>query len=111
MNPNAGKKAPKDILENIPHLISQYYISFPNVDDPTQRISFGTSGHRGSSLKNSFNEAHILAVTQAVVDYRKANNITGELFIGMDTHALSIPAHTTALQVLELCGCILCRSF
>lgn len=100
MNPNAGKKAPKEILENIADLISQYYLSYPDTNDSTQLISFGTSGHRGSSLKNSFNETHILAVTQAVVDYRKAHNITGELFIGMDTHALSTPAHNTALQVL-----------
>jgi phosphoglucomutase len=100
MDKNAGKLAPKEILENIAKLVSDYYTSYPNIDDNTQLISFGTSGHRGSSLKNSFNEAHILAVTQAVVDYRKKENITGPLFIGMDTHALSTPAHTTALQVL-----------
>jgi len=100
MNINAGKIAPKEILQNIAELISDYYIKFPNMQDATQRVSFGTSGHRGSSLKNSFNEAHIFAVTQAVVDYRKENNITGNLYIGMDTHALSTPAHTTALQVL-----------
>lgn len=100
MNQNAGKLAPKEILENIPNLVSKYYTSYPDVNDTNQLISFGTSGHRGSSLKTSFNEAHILAVTQAVVDYRKQNNITGELFIGMDTHALSIPAHNSALQVL-----------
>ncbi|MEA3383638.1 MAG: phosphoglucomutase, alpha-D-glucose phosphate-specific [Campylobacterota bacterium] len=100
MNPNAGKKAPTEILENIPQLVSKYYTTYPNIEDETQMISFGTSGHRGSSLKGSFNEAHILAVTQAVVDYRKENNIDGTLFIGMDTHALSTPAHTTALQVL-----------
>ncbi|MEA3289318.1 MAG: phosphoglucomutase (alpha-D-glucose-1,6-bisphosphate-dependent) [Campylobacterota bacterium] len=100
MNPNAGKKAQKEILENIPNLISKYYTIYPDTNVETQKISFGTSGHRGSSLKGSFNEAHILAVTQAVVDYRKENNINGTLFIGMDTHALSTPAHTTALQVL-----------
>lgn len=100
MHQNAGKIAPKEILENIPALISKYYTIFPDMGDETQMISFGTSGHRGSSLKGSFNEAHILAVTQAVVDYRKQNNITGTLFMGMDTHALSTPAHTTALQVL-----------
>jgi len=96
----AGKIAPKSVLENIPQLISRYYTSYPNIDDKSQLISFGTSGHRGSSLKNSFNEAHILAVTQAVVDYRKENNIVGTLFLGMDTHGLSTPAHTTTLQVL-----------
>jgi len=100
MDTNAGKKAPKEILENIPNLISKYYTVYPDTKDETQKISFGTSGHRGSSLKSSFNEAHILAVTQAVVDYRKENNIKGSLFLGMDTHALSTPAHTTALQVL-----------
>lgn len=100
MNINAGKIAPKSILENIPSLVSKYYTNFPNSENNTQKISFGTSGHRGSSLNNSFNEAHILAVTQAVVDYRKANNINGILYLGMDTHALSTPAHTTTLQVL-----------
>jgi phosphoglucomutase len=100
MDSKAGKPAPKEILENVPQLISKYYTAFPNIDNPDELISFGTSGHRGSSIKNSFNEAHILAVTQAVVDYRKEKGITGELFIGMDTHALSIPAHNTALQVL-----------
>lgn len=100
MNINAGKIAPKEILENIPNLVTKYYTTYPNVDDATQKISFGTSGHRGSSLKGSFNESHIFAVTQAVADYRKQNNITGTLFLGMDTHALSTPAHTTALQVL-----------
>ena len=100
MNKNAGKVAPKEILQNIAQLISDYYLKFPNTSDTTQKVSFGTSGHRGSSLKASFNEAHISAITQAVVDYRKENNITGNLYIGMDTHALSTPAHTTALQVL-----------
>jgi len=100
MNENAGKIAPKEILENIAKLVSDYYINYPDINDSTQRVSFGTSGHRGSSLKSSFNEAHIFAITQAVVDYRKENNITGNLYIGMDTHALSTPAHTTALQVL-----------
>lgn len=95
----AGKLAPSTILENIPQLVSAYYTKQPNVLDVEQKISFGTSGHRGSSLKGSFNEAHILAVTQAVVEYRKAN-VKGALFIGMDTHALSTPAHITALEVL-----------
>jgi phosphoglucomutase len=100
MHKNAGKLAPREILENIPSLISKYYTNYPNTDDTTQMIAFGTSGHRGSSLKNSFNEAHILAVSQAVVDYREANNITGAIYLGMDTHALSTPAHITTLQVM-----------
>lgn len=100
MNQLAGKIAPKEILENIPALISKYYTSFPDTNNESQLISFGTSGHRGSSLKNSFNEAHIMAVTQAVADYRKEHNINGPLFLGMDTHALSTPAHITTLQVL-----------
>jgi phosphoglucomutase len=100
MHKNAGKLAPKEILENIPELISKYYTNYPNTQNQNELISFGTSGHRGSSLKNSFNEAHILAVSQAVVDYRKENNITGALYLGMDTHALSTPAHTTTLQVM-----------
>jgi len=106
MSPNAGKLAPKEILENIPNLISKYYTCVPDITDPNQLISFGTSGHRGTSLKNSFTESHILAVTQAVVDYRKEKNINGELFIGMDTHALSTPAHNTALQVLAANGVV-----
>jgi phosphoglucomutase len=100
MHENAGKLAPKEILENIPQLISKYYTNYPNVQNKDELIAFGTSGHRGSSLKTSFNEAHILAVSQAVVDYRKENNITGALYLGMDTHALSTPAHTTTLQVM-----------
>jgi phosphoglucomutase len=100
MHPNAGKIAPKEILENIPNLVSKYYTSTPNKENIEELISFGTSGHRGSSLKNSFNETHILAVSQAVCDYRREHNITGSLFLGMDTHALSTPAHSTTLQVM-----------
>ena len=99
ISPNAGKLAPKEILENIPNLVTTYYTKKPDLSDPTQLISFGTSGHRGTALKGSFNEDHILAVTQAVAEYRK-DKVKGALFIGMDTHALSIPAHTTALEVL-----------
>jgi len=104
MNQNAGKIAPKEILENIAALVSDYYVKYPDINEPSQLVSFGTSGHRGSSLKTSFNEAHIFAVTQAVVDYRKENNITGNLYLGMDTHALSTPAHITALQSLGANG-------
>ncbi len=95
----AGKKAPKSILENIPRLISAYYMQEPDVCVASQRVAFGTSGHRGSATKKSFNETHILAITQALCEYRKSAHITGTLFIGKDTHALSTPAQLTALQV------------
>ena len=103
-HPNAGKLAPKSILVNVPELISAYYTKLPDINNDAQRISFGTSGHRGSSLQNSFNETHILAVTQAVCDYRKKLGINGYLFMGMDSHALSYPAQLTALQVLSANG-------
>ena len=104
LSPNAGKIAPKSILINVPELISAYYTSIPDIDNESQRVSFGTSGHRGSSLNNSFNETHILAVTQAVCDYRKKSGIDGTLFMGMDTHALSYPAQLTAIEVLSANG-------
>jgi phosphoglucomutase len=100
----AGKPAPRSILVNIPRLVTAYYTQRPDVSDPAQRVSFGTSGHRGSSLKNSFNEHHILAVTQAIVEHRASNHITGPLFMGMDTHALSEPALVSALEVLAAAG-------
>jgi len=87
------------MLANIPRLIAAYYTYKPDVSDPGQRVAFGTSGHRGSSLKNSFNEAHILAVSQAICEYRKSQKIRGPLFLGMDTHALSEPAFTSAVEV------------
>ena len=95
----AGKPAPKSILINVPKLISAYYSLKPDISEPSHRVSFGTSGHRGSSLKNSFNEYHILAITQAICEYRKSKNITGPLFVGIDTHALSKPALKSALEV------------
>ena len=104
MHPNAGKQVPKNLLTNIPQLISSYYIQKPNPKNSNERVSFGTSGHRGSSLNNSFNEIHIFAVTQAVCDYRKKAGITGILFMGIDTHALSYPAQLSALQVLAANG-------
>lgn len=96
----AGKKLPAGMLVNIPRLIAQYYAGKPDPDEPSQRVVFGTSGHRGSSLKLSFNEDHILAVTQAICNYRKKAGISGPLFLGMDTHALSEPAHISACEVL-----------
>ncbi len=107
-HPLAGKPAPRDMLINVPELISAYYTRKPRMDVATERVSFGTSGHRGSSLKNSFNEAHILATSQAVCEYRAEAGITGTLFMGMDTHPLSWPAQLTALQVLAANGVNVC---
>ena len=100
ISPLAGKPVPKDILVNIPRLISAYYTQQPDSAEETQLVSFGTSGHRGSSFDSTFNENHILAITQAICDYRKKEGIQGPLFIGIDTHALSEPAFITALEVL-----------
>jgi phosphoglucomutase len=100
----AGKPAPHYILTNIPRLISAYYTYLPDYEIPTQRISFGTSGHRGSSLKHSFNEPHVLSICQAICEHRQARGITGPLFIGMDTHALSEPAFITAVEVFAANG-------
>ncbi len=99
INDLAGKPAPRSILVNVPRLIAAYYAYKPDVADPGQRVAFGTSGHRGSSLKNSFNEAHILAVCQAICEYRKSLKIGGPLYLGMDTHALSEPAFASAIEV------------
>jgi len=96
----AGKPAPDDVLANIPRLVAAYYAVKPDTAEASQRVSFGTSGHRGSSLKASFNEHHILATAQAVCEYRAAEKISGPLFLGMDTHALSEPAFISALEVL-----------
>ncbi|MHC1760635.1 MAG: phosphoglucomutase (alpha-D-glucose-1,6-bisphosphate-dependent) [Negativicutes bacterium] len=100
VHPFAGKKAPVSLLTNIPRLISAYYTGHPDSNDPAQQVSFGTSGHRGNSFLNTFNEDHILAITQAICAYRKMNGITGPLFLGFDTHALSEPAFISALEVL-----------
>jgi phosphoglucomutase len=104
LHPLAGQPAPKSILVNVPRLISAYFTQRPDVADPTQRVAFGTSGHRGSSFKNSFNEAHILATTQAICDYRTMSGIRGPLFLAKDTHALSEPSFITALEVLSANG-------
>ena len=95
----AGKPAPRSILENIPRLTSAYYTHKPDVSESSQRVAFGTSGHRGSSLKNTFNEDHILAISQAICEYRKSKKVRGPLFLGMDTHALSEPAFASAIEV------------
>ena len=99
IHPLAGQLAPKDNLVNIPKLMSAYYTQKPNVANPNEKVSFGTSGHRGSALHTSFNEDHILVVCQAICEYRKSHNINGPLYLGKDTHALSEAAFTTALQV------------
>jgi phosphoglucomutase len=100
VSPLAGKPAPKDLLVNLTLLERDYYERAPNVDDPNQLVIFGTSGHRGSSLLGTFTEAHILAITQAICEYRKSQGIDGPLYMGKDTHALSAPAERTALEVL-----------
>ncbi|WP_449241881.1 phosphoglucomutase (alpha-D-glucose-1,6-bisphosphate-dependent), partial [Desulfovibrio sp.] len=104
LHPLAGKPAPRDLLANIPRLVAAYYALSPDPAEPTHAVSFGTSGHRGSSQRHSFNEAHILAITQAIVEQRAARGVTGPLFLGMDTHALSEPALMTALEVLAAGG-------
>ncbi len=100
-HPLAGKPAPRELLVDL-ELLRRRYFEKPDPSDPQQRVSFGTSGHRGSSLRGSFNEAHVLAVTQAVCEYREAQGTTGPLFLGADTHALSEPAQRTALEVLAV---------
>ncbi len=104
MHPLAGKPAPESILENIPRLVSQYYSLSPDPAEPAHRVAFGTSGHRGSSALLTFNEAHILAISQAVCEYRAAAGISGPLFLGMDTHALSEPALVSAVEVFAANG-------
>jgi phosphoglucomutase len=99
-NPRAGKPAQPDDLIDLPHLVTAYYTVVPDPDDVAQQVAFGTSGHRGSSLDGAFNEAHILATTQAICEYRAAGGTTGPLFLGRDTHGLSEPAWTTACEVL-----------
>lgn len=103
-HPLAGQPAPKEILTDIAALLAAYTNKQPDVNDPTQRVAFGTSGHRGNAFAGSFNEAHILAITQAVCEYRAQAGITGPLYLGKDTHALSGPAQISALEVLAANG-------
>jgi phosphoglucomutase len=100
VNERAGQLASTSDLIDVPHVVASYYTGRPDPDDPVQQVAFGTSGHRGSSLDGSFNEAHIAATTQAICEYRTAQAIDGPLFLGRDTHALSEPAWATALEVL-----------
>ncbi len=100
LHPLAGQPAPQEMLVNVPRLVAAYYTTHPDPADPAQRVAFGTSGHRGTSLAGSFNEDHILAICQAIAEYRAGQGITGPLYAGMDTHALSEPALLTAVEVL-----------
>ena len=104
MHPLAGQPAPDSILENIPRLVSLYYSLEPDLSDPAQHVAFGTSGHRGCSASGSFNESHILAISQAVCEYRAAKGIDGPMFLGIDTHALSEPALISAVEVFAANG-------
>jgi phosphoglucomutase len=104
LNPHAGQPAPAASLVDLAKLERAYYDVHPDPFLPAERVSFGTSGHRGSSFRRSFNEDHILAITEAICDWRLANGVSGPLYVGMDTHELSVPAHTTALEVLAARG-------
>src|SRR5262250_3414863 len=104
ISPQAGKPATKDMLVDLVKLEREYYERKPDMEDSNQLVSFGTSGHRGSALRGSFNEAHILAITQAICDYRCSQDTDGPLYMGKDTHALSGPAQRTALEVLAANG-------
>jgi len=107
-HPLAGQPAPPDVLVDVAKLLAAYYDDKPDPSEPSHRVSFGTSGHRGSSFRLSFNEDHILATTQAICDYRVAEGIDGPLYMGVDTHALSAPAARTALEVLAANGVDTC---
>src|SRR6202171_4293422 len=104
VHPLAGKPAPRELLIDVEKLRRLYFDERPDPSEPQQRVAFGTSGHRGSAFRRAFNEAHILAVTQAVCEYRKAQGTSGPLYLGKDTHALSEPAQDTALDVLGAQG-------
>src|SRR6202158_4278520 len=104
VNPLAGKPAEPSMLTNVPRLVTAYFAGQPDPGIPAQRVAFGTSGHRGSAFNHAFNENHILAVSQAVCDHRKAGGVTGPLFVGIDTHALAEPALASALEVFAANG-------
>jgi phosphoglucomutase len=104
ISPLAGKPAPRDLLVDVARLEREYHERRPDVGDPNQRVAFGTSGHRGTSLNGTFTEAHILAITQAICDYRRGQGVDGPVYMGKDTHALSGPAQRTALEVLAANG-------
>src|SRR5262245_51419023 len=104
ISPLAGKPATPGMLVDVPRLIAAYYTEPPDPDVPGQRVAFGTSGHRGSAFHHSFNEGHVLAITQAICEYRAGQGTGGPLFLGFDTHALSEPAFRSALEVLAANG-------
>jgi phosphoglucomutase len=104
VHPGAGKPAPRSELVDVPKLVSAYYTRRPQTSIPAHRVGFGTSGHRGSSLRNSFNQEHVLAITQAICEHRCQRGIEGPVFLGIDTHALSEPAFASALEVLSANG-------
>src|SRR5215469_15508576 len=104
ISPLAGKPAPKELLIDPARLQRDYFERKPDVNDPNQLVAFGTSGHRGSALHGTFNEEHILAITQAICEYRRKEKIDGPLYMGKDTHAVSEPAQRTALEVLAANG-------
>jgi hypothetical protein len=104
LHPLAGQPAPADLLIDVARLEAAYYANQPDLDNPTQRVAFGTSGHRGAPFDSSFTEAHIFAITQAICEYRRGQGIDGPLFMGADTHAASLPAQRTALEVLAANG-------
>src|SRR5262245_33294539 len=100
ISPLAGRPAPNEMLVDVARLEREYFDCRPDLNDPNQMVSFGTSGHRGSPFRSTFTEAHILAITQAICDYRRNHGTDGPLYLGKDTHALSDPAQRTALEVL-----------
>ena len=104
ISPLAGKPAPQQLLVDLAKLEREYFVNVPDMGDPTQRVSFGTSGHRGSSLRQTFTDAHVVAITQAICDYRRGHGIDGPLYLGKDTHALSGSAQDSALEVLAANG-------
>src|SRR5580704_4555783 len=104
IDPLAGKPAKSSMLVDVPRLVTAYYTETPDPSVPEQRVAFGTSGHRGSSFDKAFNEQHILAISQAICLYREQQQIDGPLFLGLDTHALSVPALASALEVLAANG-------
>ena len=104
INPLAGKPAPPSMLVNVPRLVTAYFAGRPDPKIASQRVAFGTSGHRGSAFNNAFNEAHIISISQALCDHRARSGITGPLFVGIDTHALAEPAFASALEVFAANG-------